>query len=348
MTRLLAVLALLLTAACSPSLRDRAAMRGLRFLEQIAENPQHFKDHDIDLIWAFYTLSEAGAHKEFKREARTIGERLAKRWRAAYPKLPADAGANLVYYYMAGSSSADFLNAPDPQMKRDLEHAVRRFKPEDFLSFDPAKEPVPQDLPERCERCKSRNGRGIKVCKKCGAKLTIKDPWDILFDALITTYTGQRYGVPLGAKLEDVTRWIPSMRPYPRQSNDSLTYSITHMVYVLNDYDRYKLKPEWMPEEFAYLKAHAHETIAANDPETLGEYIDSLQVFGMPDTDPLVKRGIDYLLAHQNPDGSWGDVNEKDIYTRYHTTWTGIGGVMAYGWKGEGSTNAEALRRMKP
>jgi hypothetical protein len=97
------------------------------------------------------------------------------------------------------------------------------------------------------------------------------------------------------------------------------------MVYVLNDYDRCKLKPEWMPEEFAYLKAHAHETIAANDPEALGEYIGSSQVFGVPDTDPLVKRGIDYLLEHQNADGSWGDVNEKDIYTRCHTTWTGIG-----------------------
>ena len=338
----------LLLAACSPSPRDRAAMRGLRFLEQVAENPAHFEAHGTDLMWAFYSLSEAASEKEFKREARSIGERLAKRWRAANPKLPQDASPNLVYYYTSGSSTADFLGVSDPAMKRDIEIASRRYSPKDFLLFDPYSEPIPHDHPEDCERCNSRNGRGVKVCKKCGAKLKMKDPFDILFDALITTYAGQRYGVPLGADLEDIIRWIPAMRPYPKQSNTSVTYTITHIVYVLNDYTRYKLKPEWLPHEFAYLKAHAQETIDEKDPETLGEYIDSLQAFGVPDTDPMVKRGIDYLLEHQNADGSWGDVNEKDTYTRYHTTWTGIGGVMAYDWKGEGVTNEEALRRIRP
>ncbi len=342
-----ALFAFFLTA-CSPSPRDRAALRGLRFLEQVAENPDHFKAYGHDLMWAFYSLSEAASNKEFKREARAIGERMAKRWRVVYPKLPPNPNSDTVYFYLSGSLTADLLGASDPAMKRDIELTSRRYGPEDFLLFDPSYEPIPHDHPEDCQRCKSRNARGVKACRKCGAKLTSKDPFDILFDALITTYAGQRYGVPLGADLEDITRWIPAMRPYPRQSNASVTYTITHIVYVLNDYSRYKLKPEWLPQEFAYLKSHAQETINTKDPETLGEYIDSLQAFGIPDTDPVVKRGIDFLLEHQNADGSWGDLNEKDIYTRYHTTWTGIGGVMAYNWKGEGVTNAEALRRIGP
>lgn len=348
MKRLFFGLTLLLPlSSCGPSPRDRAAMRGLRFLEQVAENPEHFKEHGDDLMWAFQTLSEAASNEEFKRESRAIGERMARRWRAAHPKLPEGAGVNTIYRHASGSMTADLLGVPDTKMKRDIEIATRRFNARDFLSFDPYFEPVPHDLPENCERCKSRNARGATVCGKCGAKLQMQNPFDILFDALITTYTGQRYGVRMGADLEDVTRWIPRLRPYPQQSNDSVTYAITHMIYVLNDYDRYRLRPVWLPQEFAYLKSHAHESIESNDPETLGEYIDSLQAFGVPDTDPLVKRGIDYLLAHQNPDGSWGDLKEKDIYTRYHTTWTGIGGVMAYGW-GEGVTSEESLRRMKP
>ena len=56
---------------------------------------------------------------------------------------------------------------------------------------------------------------------------------------------------------------------------------------------------------------------------------------------------LDWLQATQNPDGSWGDPAEQDVYTRYHTTWTGIGGVMRYAWRGERVTVPEALRRLK-
>jgi hypothetical protein len=343
----LPLLLFFLLSACGSSPRDRAALRGLRYLQTVADDPEHFQEHGTDLMWAFYTLSEAAADKELKLESKRIGERLAARWRVSHPKLPENAGVNAIYAYASGSLTADLLGIADAGMKLDIERAARRFGPRDFLSFDPYLEAVPHDLPESCSRCKSRNGRGLTVCRKCGAKLQMQDPFDILFDALITTYTGMRYGVRLGADLEDITRWIPQLRPYPKQAKASATYAITHIVYVLNDYDRYRLKPEWLPGEFDYLKAHALEALEGNDPETLGEYIDSLQVFGLPVSDPLVKRSMDYLLAHQNADGSWGDINEKDIYTRYHTTWTGIGGVMRYDWQREAVTSEVALRRMR-
>jgi hypothetical protein len=73
--------------------------------------------------------------------------------------------------------------------------------------------------------------------------------------------------------------------------------------------------------------------IAADDPEGLGELLDSLQSFGLDRSDPLIRKGIEYLLTRQNPDGSWGDPNEKDPYDRYHPTWTAIGGLQEYKWK---------------
>jgi hypothetical protein len=44
---------------------------------------------------------------------------------------------------------------------------------------------------------------------------------------------------------------------------------------------------------------------------------------------------MQFLLSRQNPDGSWGDMNETDIYHRYHPTWTAIDGLRRYAWRGE-------------
>ena len=337
----------LLLVSCGQSPRDLAAMRGLRFLEQVAENPEHFKQHGDDLMWAFYTIAEAASDKQLQQASRVIGVRLAQRWRAVHQKLPADAGVNKIYKYASASCTADRLGIVDEGIRQDLAGAARRFKAEDFLSFDPSVETVPADVPESCKRCDSRNKRGVKVCRKCGERLEMANPYDILFDALITTYTGKLCGIWMGGEFDDVVRSIPKLRPYPAHNDYAVTYTITHIIYTLNDYSRYRLRAEWLPQEFQFLKTHAQKAIDENDVETLGEFLDSLQSLGMTEKDPLLRRGIDHLLAHQNADGSWGDVNDKSIYTRYHTTWTGIGGVMAYDWHGEGTTSTEAIRRLR-
>jgi hypothetical protein len=45
---------------------------------------------------------------------------------------------------------------------------------------------------------------------------------------------------------------------------------------------------------------------------------------------------MEYYLAHQNRDGSWGDMHEKDIYQRYHPTWNAVAGLSEYKWQSEG------------
>src|SRR5438309_4605385 len=71
------------------------------------------------------------------------------------------------------------------------------------------------------------------------------------------------------------------------------------------------------------------------DPETNGEFLDSLKAFGLTENHPLIRKGMDYVLATQNADGSWGDVDAEDIYQRYHPTWTAIDGLREYAWRGE-------------
>ena len=333
--------------------RQRSLLRGLEFINTTATNPKHFEANGEDLLWCFYSLSAAAADPELKRRAWNMGQQHAREWRRANAHVPANAGADVIGYLADGGLSAEMLDVRDNGLKAELVSAARQHTAVEYLQFDPTKESPPADIPLNCRNCKSSNPRGMKVCRKCGAELRMTSPYDILCDALITGYTANRYGVWLGGSYEDVAQWIPKMRPYPSvdaesfRKNQTAAYAITHIVYTLNDYTLYKLRPEWLPAEYEYLKANFKLNITANDPETLGEFMDTLRSFGMDESDPLMRSGVEFLLSHQNPDGSWGKVRETDSYTRYHTTWTSMNGVMQYAWLGEGTIFPEGLRRIR-
>lgn len=165
--------------------------------------------------------------------------------------------------------------------------------------------------------------------------------YGVWVDAITRSYIGERFGVRLGASLADVMKWLPAMRPYPRYNggNDPdfywAVYAVTHVVYTLNDYSRYRLSPTWLPDEYAFLLRNLRKAILMEDPETMGEFLDTLKSFGLPEDHLLMLEGIRFLLARQNSDGSWGDSEVEDIYFRYHPTWTAIDGLREYAWHGQ-------------
>jgi hypothetical protein len=136
-----------------------------------------------------------------------------------------------------------------------------------------------------------------------------------------------------------VIRWLPAMRPYRGREGGANpefideVYAVSHVVYTQSEYSAYRLSPRLLPDEFDFLKANLKEAIALRDPETMGEFLDSLKSFGLADSDPLIRTGVEYLLATQNADGSWGDAKAKDIYRRYHPTWAAIDGLRDYKWR---------------
>jgi hypothetical protein len=163
----------------------------------------------------------------------------------------------------------------------------------------------------------------------------------VYMDALTRSYTGERYGVMMGAPYASVLKWLPLMRPFQSHDDEDdaefyeKIYAVTHVVYTLNDYSLYKLSPRWLPEEYEYLKTSLAKAIETDDPETLGEVMDSLRSFGMTSKHPLIRDGMEYLMAQQNEDGSWGNLDTEDIYQRYHPTWTAMDGLREYRWRGE-------------
>jgi len=329
--------------------RTRAIRRGLRFIDRLARDRRNFAEYGDDMLWCFYSISATAADPWLKRTAWAMGQERARQWRRNNPRVPAGANADDVASLAFGSYAADLLNVRNDAMKPALARAARRFSAIDFLWFDPAKGWIPDDIPEPAEEDKPK--RNARAAGKYAEPPTLFSPYALLTDALITTYSGDRYGVPLGASFADVAALLPGMRPYltTRKNADfiDVTYAVTHVVYAFNDYNVYRLRPEWLPAEFAYLKRNLGRAIEEDDPETMGEFLDTLKAFGLTEADPLIRKGMEFILSRQNADGSWGERDDEDVYTPYHATWTAINGLMDYAYRGEGVSYPEALRRAR-
>jgi hypothetical protein len=316
---------------------ERAVWRGVRFLLRFARRPGHFKEWGSDFLNYFYVVADTAADATLRRWARAEGSELARRWRRLNPTIPAEAQAEVVYDRIYGSLYADLLGARLPGFKTQLKRAARRFSAADFLWFEPASEPPPSDVPDVC-RCGFCNERGRKTCARCRRRLSMWSRHLVWYVALIRAYMADSYGVSLGATYADVLRWLPSMRPYPARSSNAdfwdAAYAITHVVYTLNDYDKYRLRPAWLPREFAFLKKHFAGLVEGRDPETAGEFMECLKCFGLSDRSTLTRAGTDFLLASQNADGSWGKTDEEETYRNYHPTLAATGGLMEVRWRG--------------
>ena len=253
-------------------------------------------------------------------------------------------------YYVALADVTQRLGVADGRLRDRLRARSTQFSAVEYLGFNPRVEAPPADLPEACKGCDTMAPRGATRCA-CGMALKPRSPYDVWSGALVTTYTGDGFGVPMGASYSDVLRWLPEMRPYRGYEGGTnaefrdIAFAVTHLVYTLNDYNRHLLEPGWLPEEFEFLTRNASETLAAGDTELLGEFIDSLRAFGVPETDPCIRSGIDYLLGAQNADGSWGDPQDPDIPRRCHTTWTAVDGLRDFDWQ-ESPVAPRALTRL--
>jgi hypothetical protein len=318
--------------------RDRAIQRGMNFIyRSVALDRESFARWGHDLLSAFYNIAVTSDNRELRRTAAAMGRERAMEWRRLHPAVPPDADINDVTDLVYGLDAAERLGAPHPTLRAELRRAAARFSAVDVLLFDPVQEPPPSDVPEECAACGLQNARGATVCKRCGGRLAMRNRYDLLQDALITTYTGDRAGITLGAHYVDVLQWMPAMRPYPPKSAGAHSYyagvyGATHLIYTYNDYSQFRVSPDCFPQEFAHLKANLREAVATNDAETMGEYLDTLRAFGLNFGDNLIRAGFDFLLSVQNPDGSWGDMHDRDPYGRYHPTWTSVDGLREYRW----------------
>jgi hypothetical protein len=320
--------------------RKHAINRGLEFIYEIACNEDCFAVYGHDLLNCFYFISATSSDPVLRRTARKMGRERARLWRREHSSLPLEADAGAISEYIHASYAAERLGLRDPALKEQLRRAAQHITALDYFWFDPINEPPPSDVTEPCW-CGTWNERGRKTCRQCRRRLIVINRYRLWYDALIAAYNCERVGVHVGASYADVLKWLPVMRPYRGRENGNnpdfydCLYAVTHIVYTLNDYSATRLSPRWLPQEYAFLKTNLGEAIATEDPDMMGEFLDSLKAFGLKDTHRLLRTGMEFLLSCQNADGSWGDMKAEDVYERYHPTWTAIDGLRQYSWRGE-------------
>lgn len=319
---------------------ETAIKRGLDFIYRVAGKREGFDSYGSLLICCFALVGATSRDAALRQLARSRAHKLARRWRRVHPIVPRDATTNLVLDFVMVSYALSRIGVRDVVLNAQIRAAIKRFSVEDLLGFNPVKEPPPNDLPYPCD-CDFKNQRGRKFCKQCKKRLENQSPYRVWMEALANTYVAGRCGLRFGAGYLDVLKWLPKLRPYPDSGGKEVEllrdaiYAVTHVVYALNDYGTYRLRPGWLPREFEFLKANVANACEREDPEILGELLDALRAFGLNARQPLIMRGTSYLLEAQNKDGSWGDPDEGNIRTRCHTTWTAIDGLRSYAWRGE-------------
>jgi hypothetical protein len=244
---------------------------------------------------------------------------------------PAERPTVLALWDLATTLSVvERLGVEHPALRARLEEWIPSYSIEDWLGFDPNRGPPPT-AELRLEAEEACAARGEEVgAKACAPVVTRIPDLDVFYDAIITGYFGETFGTPFGARHRDVVSWLPQLYPYASATEwgyerySDLTYIVTHVIYTENDYGRRTLRPIDFPEEHRFLLDSLDYWLAAEDIEVYAEIVDNLASFGHRlDEDPRLARAIASILAAQNQDGSWGDV-EGDAYTRYHTTYNAI------------------------
>jgi hypothetical protein len=332
--------------------RRRAIHRGLGYLRRIASNPRHAARHGSGLLYCCAFMASTAADPELRRGARMVALRGWTFWRLIWRGTrhleTADDVAELVH----GHFAVERLGLRVPRKRAWLRREAARFAPEDFLGWDPL-DGLPRRLRESCG-CGWPNPRGGTRCgnAQCASVLPVQSRHRAWCLALTASYCGERFGVCLGRRYGEVLQLLPQIPAYPAPSRGiggfyDAVYAITHVVYTLNDYGRLRLEPEWLPREYTFLARHLENALSLDDPDMVGEFLDTLRAFGVPEEHPAIRWAMEYLLERQNPDGSWGPADRGHDYFRFHSTWAALDGLRDFAWQGTGISFPELLPRLR-
>jgi hypothetical protein len=279
-------------------------LRALAFLSDYALGGACWSECAADVAYMFFHLATRSRQGEFTRKARTHAGRAAQRWLDEHARLPPRASVDeVIFGYAYGACTATELGLDTRALRRDLSAWARKASPRSLFGFDPRRQAPPDS-----------------------------DTWQF---AMVGTHIAEGAGMRLPWSVREVAGWRRVMLPYPRPRKKltaagwSVFYAVTHLVYVLNDYNLRELPRARFLPEVEFLRAACEVAIGDDDVEGIGEALDALLALGEPERDPLLVRARGHILATQNRDGSWGRRGDEP-YTRLHKTWVALDGLTRY------------------
>ena len=146
-----------------------------------------------------------------------------------------------------------------------------------------------------------------------------RGPWQ---RAMFAEYY-DRFGLPKPEAIlaTPLAQGVISRRLPLDRFDDNASYDLTHEVFVAFDYGFQKTQKVLAAGDLAYARETLPRLIdryrERKNPDLLAEFVSCVTYLGWH-SDPSYRRGIDYLLDHQNPDGTWGDYERyRARYGRY-------------------------------
>lgn len=252
--------------AISARARREAIKRGLSFVYETARVAENLALYGHDYLFCFHWISSTSRNANLATLAWDMGKDCAERWRSCHSSIPDEVDADVVANLLMGDLAANHFGIRDAGLASQIRKLASTFTSYAYFSFDPVVEPPPTDVPELCD-CGESNSRGSLSCGACKEPLEMASRYEVWLDALIASYLGKQYGAKLGATQLEVLKWLPIMRPYQNYDEEHekdfiwSIYAITHVVYTLNDYSRYRLSAGGLTDEFHFLQANINQLI---------------------------------------------------------------------------------------
>jgi len=122
----------------------------------------------------------------------------------------------------------------------------------------------------------------------------------------------ERFGLERPTSLDGATgeKGIVAMRLPGRSYSVIQAYQLTHQVFAAFDYGNSRTQGRLTQEDLSYLArvlpVLVDRAVRAEDPDLLSELLSSMAYLGLR-AEPAWMKGMNTLLASQNPNGTWGN-----------------------------------------
>jgi spermidine synthase len=305
-------LAALPPAESLASREDRAVLSGMAFMEKFLDEESNRQGIGIDAVYIFLELAATSIHPEIRSRALALARRYA------------------------GPSATALLAAKAPLTRVETIELLELLAEAKVLGLD-----VPP-LRKRAEEALATRSSFEALYKTAFDDLAFLESQE-LFETVMSIYSvakaeaihGEAFRVEPGvAEVLGFLAELPLVSAADDPSEDRAlfrenAYLVTHVAYLLTDYNRIRLLPADAPWLDRYLKENFAAVLAARDVELVAEFIDVFRSMGRTAADDeRVRAGTEFLLATQNPDGSWGTREEgESAYQALHDTWCAVCGL---------------------